>query len=725
MLGTTPPDVVLLDLNLPDGTGMGTLRHVLQHSPAVPVVVLTGAGGMEQAIQAVQEGAADYLIKRQINGPLLMRAIRFAVERAARQRATAKIKDAEIRYHTLFEQSPDGIAVYDLRTCLPVEFNSSACQQLGYSSEEFGTLRMCDYCHGKVYPGPGHMTMCASKIVREGGSRREIAYHTKMDEVRHVVVLAQPVAFSEERFLLCIYRDITEEKRARLALQDSQQRFCALVETTSDWIWATDATGVYTYCSPRVRDLLGYEPEEILGRTLYDLVLPDEAGRFQALVDKSKAQGEPLLRLEHVSVHKDGSHVVLETNANPIFDDGGTFLGYRGIDRNITEIRYAYDLLRERENCYRKLFAAVTSYAYSVQVHDGVSVATIHGDGCAAITGYQPRDYQAQPALWYSMIHPDDREMVLGQIARVLAGEQVPPLEHRIFCRDGTIAWVRNTMIPYCDHGHLTHYDGLIEDITERKKAEKALRDKELQLVTAQKIQERFLPAAAPLLPGFEVAGAVHPAEFAAGDYFDYLPIGDGQIGFVIGDVAGHGFGPALIMASTHVMLRLLAETHRDVAEILTLANSVLVNETEADRFVTLLFACLDPGTRTLVYSNAGHPPGYVLDSSGHIRAELAATNIPLGIMPETQFAKGGPVTLEPGDTVVLVSDGILESKSPDGVLFGMDRALDVVRANLHATAAEIVENVCQAARGFWQGEAAFDDMTAMVIKAKSEADML
>ncbi|MFW6171768.1 MAG: SpoIIE family protein phosphatase, partial [Planctomycetota bacterium] len=463
-----------------------------------------------------------------------------------------------------------------------------------------------------------------------------------------------------------------------------------------------------------------YEPEDVLGKTLYDFMLPSEAGRVRDLVEKNRAAGSSLVRLEHVNLHKNGTHVVLETNAAPVFDHGGTLSGYRGIDRDVTQIKQAYDLLQERERRYQQLFAAVTSYAYSVKVENGMSIATIHGEGCVSVTGYRPQDYQSTPDLWHLMIHPDDRDMVLRHVASVLGGQQVPPMEHRIFRRDGSIAWVRNTMIPHCNNGRLTHYDGLIEDITERKKAEEALQQKELELVTAQKIQKKLLPAAAPLLPGVDVFGAVYPAEFTAGDYFDYLTLPDGRVGFTIGDVTGHGFGPALIMASIHVMFRLLVETHRDVGEILELANSVLVNETQEDRFVTLVFACLDLETKTVVYSNAGHPPGYVLNAAGDVRARLVSTNLPLGVAPNAKFCTGDPVTLDPGDTVLLLSDGILESKSPEGVQFGPERTLDVVRANLHKTAAEIVENLCQAARGFSGGKAAFDDITAVAIKVES-----
>ncbi len=500
-------------------------------------------------------------------------------------------------------------------------------------------------------------------------------------------------------------------------LRESEQRFRSMVETISDWIWAVDQYGTYTYSSPKVRDLLGYEPDEMAGKTLYEFVLPSELEAFRAAIRRSMMSATPLVRLEHTRLHKDGRYVILETNAMPVLDAKGRLRGYRGVDRDVTEVKEAQDSLRERERRYSELLAAVTNYTYSVRVEDGVAVSITHGEGCLAVTGYDAGDYASDPELWLSIVHPQDRETVRRHRSQILAGEDVPPLEHRILRRDGTTRWVRDTVVAHCDNGTLVGYDGLIEDITERRKAESALRNHELQLATAQKIQERLLPQDAPRLPGFDVAGLLCPAEFAAGDYFDYLRMRDGTLGLAIGDVSGHGFAPSLIMACTHVLLRSLAEARSDLGEILTLANSVLIRETDEYRFVTLMFACLDPRSRSLAYVNAGHPTGYVLDASGNIRARMNSTHLPLGILPGVNYSATGPIALEPGDTVLLLTDGFAESRSSDGTVFGTERVLEFVRANLHTGARQIADALCQAVREFSQRKTLRDDMTVIVVK--------
>jgi sigma-B regulation protein RsbU (phosphoserine phosphatase) len=172
-------------------------------------------------------------------------------------------------------------------------------------------------------------------------------------------------------------------------------------------------------------------------------------------------------------------------------------------------------------------------------------------------------------------------------------------------------------------------------------------------------------------------------------------------------------------MASVHTLVRSIASAHCGVAEVLARANSVLVDTTEGDRFVTLLFALLDPRTRSLTYASAGHPTGFVLDASGRVKDRLASTGLPLGILRETEFAESDPVLLKPGDLVLMFTDGIQEVHSPQGAIFGTDRALEVVRQNQDKAACEIIERLYRATYDFSGGKAPTDDVTAMVIKVE------
>ncbi|MGZ6248250.1 MAG: ATP-binding protein [Syntrophales bacterium] len=154
-------------------------------------------------------------------------------------------------------------------------------------------------------------------------------------------------------------------------------------------------------------------------------------------------------------------------------------------ERLEAEHKLADEILSESEVRYRRMVDAVTPYTYSVEVKEGRAVSTRHSAGCVAVTGYGQQDYENDPNLWYSMIHPEDRALVENAVSRIMDGDDVLPIEHRLVRHDGTVVWVRNTMVPYRgDNGQLLRYDGLIENITERKKMEdEILKAKKLESV--------------------------------------------------------------------------------------------------------------------------------------------------------------------------------------------------------------------------------------------------
>jgi len=137
--------------------------------------------------------------------------------------------------------------------------------------------------------------------------------------------------------VVSVIRDITDRKQMERALRESEQRFRSLVETTSDWVWEVDQHGFYTYASPKVKELLGYNPEEVIGKKPFDFMPLEEADRITKLFEGVVKSRKPFTRLENTNVHKDGHRVVLETSGVPIFEKDGNFTGYRGIDRDITE----------------------------------------------------------------------------------------------------------------------------------------------------------------------------------------------------------------------------------------------------------------------------------------------------------------------------------------------------------------------------------------------------
>jgi serine phosphatase RsbU (regulator of sigma subunit) len=265
-------------------------------------------------------------------------------------------------------------------------------------------------------------------------------------------------------------------------------------------------------------------------------------------------------------------------------------------------------------------------------------------------------------------------------------------------------------------HGQ-RRYVAFVRDITARKQAERELRENQEQFQVAREIQQRLFPKAPPEIPGFDIAGVTYPAEATGGDYFDYLPMNNGNVGIVVADVTGHGIGPALLMAETRAYLRTLAANREQIGEILTAANSILAEDVGSERYVTLFLGKLEPKLRRFCYSSAGHPTGYLLGPGGEIKALLKRTGVPLGIKPETKYGADVCMELNTGDTILLLTDGIEETLGSGETFFGIERTLEVVRQNRARPSREILDTLYRAARDFSQGAPQLDDVTAILIK--------
>jgi PAS domain S-box-containing protein len=587
-----PWDVVIADYSLPSFDAPAALNILKSQGLDLPFIVVSGALDEEAAVAIMKAGAHDYF--RKGNLTLLSAAVRRelgeAAVRAERRLADRRLREQEVRYRTLFEQSPDGVLLIDPVTFRAVEFNDAVCRMLGYSREEFSRLAIGDY---EARETKDEIARHVRQLLRVGHGEFETRHRTKTGQLRDVWVTVQTIHLSGTHLLHAIYHDMSARRQAE-------------------------------------------------------------------------------------------------------------------------------ELVQEGETRYRQLLSAVNNYTYSVHCQNGIVLHTEHGSGCLAVTGYTPQEYLDDPYLWIKMVHPADQGLVRQHVAAVLAGGDPPPLEHRIVRKDGRVCWIRDTIVKHHnEQRELVGYDGLIEDITARRLVEEQLNEQKAQLVVARRIQEHLLPRSSPTLPGFDLAGASYNSDFAAGDYFDYIAMLDGSWAIVVGDVAGHRFASALLMASTRAYIRSLAKMHTGVAEILSLANKILLGDVAADHFVTLFLGRLNPLTHSFGYASAGHETCYLLDRDGAVKVRLMSTGFPLAVAANAEYSSGGPYALEPGDILLLVTDGVHDVQSPAGVPFGTARMLDVVRQHAACPACEIVAKLRDAVFAFLAGRKPDDDVTIVVVKAQ------
>jgi serine phosphatase RsbU (regulator of sigma subunit) len=211
-----------------------------------------------------------------------------------------------------------------------------------------------------------------------------------------------------------------------------------------------------------------------------------------------------------------------------------------------------------------------------------------------------------------------------------------------------------------------------VGQLVRQQEAEARKRERiEQELKIAQIIQQQFLPKSVPDLPSWHVAAFYRPARTVGGDFYDFIPLPDGRVMFVVGDVTDKGIPAALVMASTHALLRGAAPRLISPGAVLAQVNELLCADIPAHMFVTCLALVLDPLSGKVEFANAGHDVPYVRTASGV--AELRARGMPLGLMPGMEYEEK-TFQFQPGDCALLHSDGLAEAHSPEREMFGFPR---------------------------------------------------
>lgn len=253
----------------------------------------------------------------------------------------------------------------------------------------------------------------------------------------------------------------------------------------------------------------------------------------------------------------------------------------------------------------------------------------------------------------------------------------------------------------------------LTEEQMERERLER-------EQQVASEIQQRFLPAAAPQVDGYELQGISFPCYEIGGDYYDFIHREDGNLIVALGDVSGKGTAAALLMSSLHAAIHAHADTHDSIVSTIEAVNRYLTESIPPNRFVTLFYAELNPERGRLTFLNAGHNPPLIVHAGGTME-QLASGGLPLGIMADAEFREGR-TQLHPGDVLVIYSDGVSEAVNPTGEEFGPTRLYEVVARNLDASASGIRDRIESALTKFCQGTPAADDITLVIVKRTAES---
>lgn len=509
--------------------------------------------------------------------------------------------------------------------------------------------------------------------------------------------------------LLLVTRAWSREKM----LRRRHELMAAVVESVTEGVIVADTQGRLVVVNAAARSLFGGSCETRWaaqpGSEKDDLSAHD-IGRLHSAADLPLARVIRGEKIDETEVHVGNGDLPeggwASVTGAPIRDSQGILMGGVVVFRDTTEKKRADDRTRRLAN-------AVEQTTDSIMITDKAGLIQYVNPAFEQTTGFSRAEaVGATPRLLKS--GKQDRAYYRELWDALLAGR---PFKATVLNRkkSGDLFFAEQTITPMRTNGggEITHFVSLMRDLTDRLKAE----EQSAELRLAGSIQQRLFPRTPPRIAGYDVAGAFSPALATCGDYFDFIQAPGGRFVFAVADVCGHGLGPGLIMAATRGYLRSLVHARLPIDDVVKDLNRLLVDDLDGYHFVTMLTGFLDIASGRLDWANMGHPYGFLLDPSGAVKATLRSTSKPLGLFPDLAQPLGEQLVVAPGDMLVLITDGVIETESPEGVQHGAEAALATVRAHLGRPASEVVAAVIAATRAFAGGAAQDDDITVVVVK--------
>jgi sigma-B regulation protein RsbU (phosphoserine phosphatase) len=508
---------------------------------------------------------------------------------------------------------------------------------------------------------------------------------------------------------------------ARLARSEreavvSRARVQEVLDLAPVAISVKDVQGRYLLVNRSWEEAFHRHRDSVVGRSMHEVFPADQAARLDHYYRQAMLEGGTV-EYEETTEQPDGTHTYLKSKF--ALRNGPQPWAVCGIATDVTALKKAEQALRDSEALYHSLVESLPISLFRKDLQGRFTF--VNTPFCVELRRTRDeivsrRDADFYPVELAAKYVRDDQHVIDNVCIFECVEEHATP--------EGDRRYVHVVKSPLHDaEGRVIGMQGVFWDVTDRKRAQDELARTAADVAVARRVQRRLFPSPQSLAvlrarqAGFDVAGGSFPVDAVGGDYYDFFGLGDGHLGAVVGDVSGHGFGPALLMAITRTYLHAFSRGTTDPAAALKQVNDLLVNDVEGDRYVTLLLTRLDLARRTLCYASAGHATAYVLDRQGEVKYVLESTGVPLGIHPASTFEVSEEMALETGDLIVLLTDGIVEARDPQRQSFNHERVLELVRVYRWASSALIVDNLYYAVRAFSHYQPQLDDVTAVVIK--------
>lgn len=620
------------------------------------------------------------------------------------------------------EQAPAGILIADLNG--KIEYvNQGFIRLTGYQADDVIGLNL--FSSAVPLNAISTNAPLCWRLLSTREWQGEIKEQRKSGESYWAIATFSPIQDSHGKSMRLIGRflDISQQKKDQLALTESEARFSEVARMIGEWLWEQDGDGYYTYSSEAVTDILGYHPEELMGRHYQDFLTEADRRHWDDILPPITRDPQPFRRLINRYRHRDGHEVLTESTGTPLLDDKDGVLRWRGVDTDITDKKRAEDRAHLRE---RAIEAASVGIAIADARQRGFPTIYVNS-AFSRITGYSEAELIGKNLRLLQGKGTDPRDLEL--IRESLRHGQPCELVIRNYRKDGTGFWNELLLSPVRDHasGEVMHYIGIIADVTERRRAE----SERNQMEVARQIQTSLLPKGPLRLDDVALAGFCQPATQVGGDYYDFICEGD-FVDMVVADVSGHSVGAALIMAELRSTLK--AELRRSslhcssirvdsACEILGALNEVLFADlNESDLFISMFYMRYHRPSQTLRFSSAGHPCALLIRRDGANAEWLDADGLILGVKDDVVFDER-TLPLAAGDRLVLYTDGVIETQDPSGDFYGSERLAQAAVETRSLGTEEAVRALVSHVNQFRGRDESEDDVTLLVFDVGSAGD--
>ena len=453
-------DTVLLDLSLPDIKNTETLvKEILALANGAPVVVLTGYTNKDYGMKTLSWGVSDYLLKDEINASNLSKSIHYSMERKKVQR---QLYASEEKYRTLFDSSPLPKWVLDRHTLEFLDVNQAAINLYGYTREEFMKMTVRDLW----VDDKDKIEQTVEDNFHDFFSIR-VKHYTKSRKLIFVDVQSNPIIFGGREARVTLAHNITEKLKAEEKLRHSQQRFKALVQDGSDVISILDENFNYTYVSPSAKNILGADPEKLIGSTAFKYIHKEDRPNIEdkiKFIGKVKSYQLPSYRYRSGQ----GEWRWLETIISDLRDDPAVN-GLVATSRDITSFKIQEKELRESLERYDIVAKATSDLITDYNIEND----TFQFSNAIYDTfGYSPEELGTSRKWWEERLHPEDYERVTKEAKEVFSNQKkLLNIEYRFKCADGNYKYILDRSYVISDaEGKPSRIIGSVQDITERRK---------------------------------------------------------------------------------------------------------------------------------------------------------------------------------------------------------------------------------------------------------------